>query len=87
MVKIVKTGKEIAEVFNDFFGNIIKNLNISQYTDFNPIIERVKDSTLKAILKYESTLAFWRSEVNVIGVVLLVLRRSVLRKFKQKLGY
>ena len=51
--KIVKTEKETAEVFNNFFGNIVKNLNISQYSDFDPIIEKVKDPTLKAILKYE----------------------------------
>ena len=54
----MKTEKETAEVFNDFFGNIIKNLNIPQYSDFNPIIEKVEDPTLKAILKYENTLAF-----------------------------
>ena len=51
--KIVKTEKETAEVFNNSFGNIVKNLNISQYSDFDPIIEKVKDPTLKAILKYE----------------------------------
>ena len=27
--KIAKTEKETAEVFNNFFGNIVKNLNIS----------------------------------------------------------
>ena len=46
--KIVKTEKEKAEVFNNFFGNIVKNLNISQYSDFDPIIENVKDPTLKS---------------------------------------
>ena len=53
--EIVKTEKETAEVFNNFFGNIVKNLNISQYSDFDPIIEHVKDPTLKAILKYKKT--------------------------------
>ena len=51
--EIVKTEKETAEVFNNFLGNIIKNRNISQYSDFDPITENVKDLTLKAILKYE----------------------------------
>ena len=32
--EIVKTEKEAAEVFNNFFGNIVKNRNISQYSDF-----------------------------------------------------
>ena len=36
-----------------FVGKIVKNLNISQCSDFDPIIENVKDPTLKAILKYE----------------------------------
>ena len=51
--EIVKTEKETAEVFNNFFGNIVKNLYISQYSDFDLIIENVKDPTLKAILKYK----------------------------------
>ena len=51
--EMVKTEKETAEIFNDFFRNFVKNLNISQYSDFDPIIENVKDPTLKAILKYE----------------------------------
>ena len=38
---IVKNEKGTAEVFN--VGNIVKNLNISQYSDFDPIIENVKD--------------------------------------------
>ena len=53
--EIVKTGKGTAEVFNNFFGNIVKNLNISQYSDFDPIIENVK-----------KTLVFWQSELNSI---------------------
>ena len=48
--EIVKTEKGTAEVFNSFFGNIVKNLNISQYFDFDPIIENVIE---KAILKYK----------------------------------
>ena len=40
--KIVKTEIETAEDFNNFFGNNVKNLNISQYSDFDPIIEKSK---------------------------------------------
>ena len=53
--KIVKTEKEKAEVFNNFFGNIVKNLNISQYSDFDPIIENVKDPTLKSYSYIQKT--------------------------------
>ena len=49
----VRTEKETGETFENFFGNIVKNLNISHYSDFDHIIENVKDPTLKAILKYE----------------------------------
>ena len=51
--EIVKTKKEAAEIFNNFFGNIVKNLNIFQYSDFDPIIENFKNPTLKAIFKYK----------------------------------
>ena len=54
---IEKTEKGTAEIFNNFFGNIVKNLNIFQYSDFDPIIVNVKDPTLKAILKYEKHLS------------------------------
>ena len=50
--EIVKTGKGTAEVFHIFFGNIVKNLNTSLYSDSDPIIENV-NRILKAIAKYK----------------------------------
>ena len=44
---------EIAEVLNTFFGNIVKNLESNQYSNFDPMINNVKDPTLRAILKYK----------------------------------
>ena len=44
---------ETAEVLNTFFGNIGKNLEINQYSNFDPVINHVKDPTLRAILKYK----------------------------------
>ena len=52
----MKIEKGTAEDFNNFFSNIVKNLNISLYSDFDPVIENVKDPTLEAILKYKTTL-------------------------------
>ena len=66
----MNTENGTADVFNNFFGNIVKNLNISQYSDFDPIIENVKDATLKAVLKYKihpSILAI-RTKCNRNGV-------------------
>ena len=80
--EIVKTEKETADVFNNFFDNTVKNLNNSQYSDFDPVIENVKDATLKVILKYEK-----HPTINVRGMVFLVLGRSVFRKLKQKLDF
>ena len=53
MVKLWKLKMEQLRFLKTFFFNIVKNLNISQYCDFDPTIENVKDPTLKAILKYE----------------------------------
>ena len=50
---ILKTDLERAEVLNTFFGNIVKNLEINQYSNFDPVINHVKDPTLRAILKYK----------------------------------
>ena len=69
-VEIVKTEKETAEIFNSLFGNIVKNVNISQYSDFDPIIENVKDLTIKGILRYKkhtSVLAI-RTKCNRNGI-------------------
>ena len=49
--EILKTDLETAEVLNTFFGNIVKNLEINQFSNFDPVINNVKDPTLKAILK------------------------------------
>ena len=49
--EIVKTKKEIAEDFINFFGNIVKNLTFSSILIFDPIIGKVKDPTLKTIFK------------------------------------
>ena len=51
--EILKTDLETVEVLNTFFGNIVKNLKINPYSNFDPMINHVKDPTLRAILKYK----------------------------------
>ena len=51
--KILKTDLETGEVLNTFFGNIVKNIEINQYSNFDPVINHVTDPTLRAILKYK----------------------------------
>ena len=85
--EILETEKGTAEVFNNIFGNILKNHNISQYSDLDPILENVKDPTLKAILKYKKhpSILPIRTKCNRNGV--FSFRRSVLSKLKRKLAY
>ena len=50
---ILKTGLETAEILNTFFENRVYNLEVSQYSNFDPVINHVKDPTLRALLKYK----------------------------------
>ena len=49
-----ETDLETPEVLNTFFGNIVKNLEINQYSNFDSVINHVKDPSLRAILKYKN---------------------------------
>ena len=51
--EILKTHLETAEVLNAFFENIVKNLEINQNSNFDPVTKNVKDPALRAILKYK----------------------------------
>ena len=51
--EILKMNLETAEVLNTFFGNIITNIEIIQYSNFDLVINNVIDPTLRAILKYK----------------------------------
>ena len=89
--KILKTESETAESLNSFFSNIVKNLNISRYSEFDPATENIADPTLKAIFKYKdhpSILAiqshceketFRFSEVNIEDI-----KKDILKLDKNK---
>ena len=42
------------KVFYSFFSNIVTNLKIPQYSNFDPIAQNIEDPTLKAIMKYKN---------------------------------
>ena len=42
-----------AEVFNSFLSDILKNLKIPQYSNFDPIAQNIEDPNLKAIVRYK----------------------------------
>ena len=89
--KILKTESETAESLISFFSNIVKNLNISRYREFDPVTENITDPTLKAIFKYKdhpSILAiqshceketFRFSEVNIEDI-----KKDILKLDKDK---
>ena len=52
--EVVKTESETAETLNNFFGNVVKNLRIPKYSKYDPPIDRVENSTVRAILKYRN---------------------------------
>ena len=58
--EVVKAELETTDTLNIFFGNVIKNLMIPKYSEFDPSIDRVENRTIRAILKHRnhpSTLA------------------------------
>ena len=44
--EILKTESETAKTLNSFFSNIVKNLNILRYSEFDPVIETMVDPAL-----------------------------------------
>ena len=52
--EVAKTELETAETLNDFFGNVIKNLMIPKYSEYDPSIDRVENRTIRVILKYRN---------------------------------
>ena len=49
--KLVKTDIETSDVLNNFFSNIVQNLDISRYSNDKPYVNYINDSNLKALLK------------------------------------
>ena len=52
--ELVKTDLETAEILNNFFSNIVQNLEISRYSNDESLVSNTNDATLKAILKYRN---------------------------------
>ena len=52
--EVVKTESETEETLSNFFGDVIKNLMIPKYSEYDPSIDRVENRTIRAILKYRN---------------------------------
>ena len=51
---ILENDKRTATVFNNFFSNIITNLDIPQYIEEEPISQNIDDPLMKALVKYRN---------------------------------
>ena len=52
--QVVRTELETAETLNNVFGNVIKNLMIPKYSEYDRSIDRVENHTIRAILKHRN---------------------------------
>ena len=52
--ELVKTDQEFAEVLNNFFSNIVQYLDISRYSNSEPLVSNTNVALLKAFLKYRN---------------------------------
>ena len=52
--ELINSKSKTAEVVNEFFSNIVKNLKIPEYESLHRNFEKVKDPVLKAILKHKN---------------------------------
>ena len=50
--KVVTTEQDTAIVLNTFFSNVVTNLKITKYTDYDPIANNISDPILKVIVRY-----------------------------------
>ena len=52
--ELVKTDLETAQILNKIFSNIVQNLDISRYSNDEPLVSNNNYATLKALLKYRN---------------------------------
>ena len=62
--KIVRRYKETAKVLNEFFSNVVTNLNITQFNQIDQIPENISDPVIKAIVKYRAHPSIIASKKN-----------------------
>ena len=85
--ELVKIDLETAEVLNNFLSNIVQNVDISRYSNGEPLVSNTNDATLKAILKYRnhpSIIAIWskckdKGNFNFIEVDQKQIEKEILK--------
>ena len=82
--ELVKIELETAEVLNNFFYNIVNNLEISKYSKYESFIDNIEDQTLRTILKLKFTGALLLFKINSKEEIFLISGNSKRREFKKK---
>ena len=52
--EVVPTEQDTAHVLNTFFSNIVTNLKIPEYADYDPTANNISDPILKIIVRYRN---------------------------------
>ena len=52
--EIIRSDNETAKVLNEFFANIVTNLNIPQFNQIDRTSENISDPVIKAMVKYRA---------------------------------
>ena len=77
--KVIRSDKEIAKVSNEFFANVVTNLNIPpQFNQMDQTSENISDPVIKAIVKYRAFRVLLPSKKTVLLNLTLISR--LLRK-------
>ena len=82
--ELVKTDLEIAEILNNFFSNIVQNLDISRYSNDEPLVSNINDAILKAILKYRNLPSIIAIQNKCKGKDSFNLLRLIRNKLKKR---
>ena len=82
--EVVKTELETAETLNNLFGNVIKNLMIPKYSEYDPSIDTVENRTIRAILKYRNHPSILAIRERKKHRQIFVLKKFLLKKYKRR---
>ena len=69
---------------NTFIGDIVKNLEMNQYSNFDPVINNAKVSSLRAIVKYQEHPSILAIQNNCINRKNLLLKKWICQVLKKK---
>ena len=82
--KVCETELETAETLIIFFRNVIKNLMIPKYTEYDSSIDRVQSCTIRAILEYRNQTSILTIRERKKAQIVFLKKKIVLKKHKMR---